>query len=65
MTPQPAESFSAVGADNTPEDRDRVQYKTRAPFVKPRLVCHGAVADLTGVFGGSITPNDLEAQENQ
>jgi hypothetical protein len=63
--PQPTESFTAAEADDTPEDLARVQYKTKAPFVKPRLVCHGAVADLTNAFGGSITPNDLEAQEDQ
>jgi len=65
MTPQPTESFTAAKADDTTEDLARVQYKTKAPFVKPRLVCHGAVADLTNAFGGSITPNDLEAQEDQ
>jgi hypothetical protein len=26
-------------------------------FVKPELICRGAVADLTSSFGGSITPN--------
>jgi len=26
-------------------------------FVKPALICHGVVADLTSSFGGSITPS--------
>jgi hypothetical protein len=28
----------------------------KAAFVKPELICHGVVADLTSSFGGSVTP---------
>jgi hypothetical protein len=30
----------------------------KPPFVKPELICHGAVVDLTSHFGGSFTPTD-------
>ncbi len=31
-------------------------------FVSPRLICHGTVVDLTNQFGGSLTPEEREAQ---
>jgi hypothetical protein len=34
----------------------------KAPFVAPRLTCYGAVVDLTQQFGGSMTPNERQAQ---
>jgi len=34
----------------------------KAPFVAPRLTCYGAVVDLTQQFGGSLTPQEREAQ---
>lgn len=34
----------------------------KAPFVTPRLTRYGAVVDLTRQFGGSLTPNEREAQ---
>jgi hypothetical protein len=49
--------LTPAGADGAP--------KRKAPFVAPRLTCYGAVVDLTQQFGGSLTPEDREAQERE
>jgi hypothetical protein len=43
-------------------DSGNTTVEPKAAFIKPQLVCYGAVADLTARFGGSITPEDREAQ---
>jgi hypothetical protein len=32
----------------------------KPPFVKPAVICHGSVVDLTAQFQGSVTPDDAE-----
>jgi hypothetical protein len=34
----------------------------KAVFIKPRLVHHGRLVDLTTQFGGSLTPEERESQ---
>jgi hypothetical protein len=34
----------------------------KAAFIKPRLICHGRLVDLTTQFGGSLTPEERESQ---
>jgi hypothetical protein len=38
------------------------QTRIKSIFVKPQLICHGRVVDLTNQFGGSLTPEEREAQ---
>jgi hypothetical protein len=45
-----------------PDERVRIEPSGKGIFVKPRLVCHGAVVDLTNQLGGSLTPQEREAQ---
>jgi hypothetical protein len=45
--PQPA---------SMPDDRNGTIPKET--FVKPQLISHGGVIDLTTAFGGSLTPTD-------
>ena len=57
MTTQDSESLISA-----PDKRDRREPAGKATFVKPQLIWHGAVVDLTNQFGGSLTPEEREAR---
>jgi hypothetical protein len=54
--------FEFTGQVDSPDGSDCSHPVDHKPaFVKPSLICHGSVVDLTGQFGGSITPDDAES----
>ena len=61
MTPQPSK---VPCSDISPAENEPVSKApfVKAPYVKPQLICHGAIADLIQTFGGSLTPEEREAE---
>jgi hypothetical protein len=51
MPTQKPESFHS-GSDVLPPREPRA----KPAFIKPKLIYHGSVVDLTTQFGGSLTP---------
>lgn len=58
MTTRPSK-FSC--SDHSSAEADNREGR-KTPFIKPKLTCYGAVVDLTRQFGGSLTPDEREAQ---